>query len=651
MPLKPQANEKQRKIHYTLLWAALLTGLLCGVTVGAFLALTRDLPQINALESFKPSAITRVFSADQVLLAELYVEHREPVPFSQIPEMLKAALLTTEDRQFYEHSGIDIRGILRASVKNVLRGRLSEGASTLTQQLAKTLFLTPEKSFARKLREAILALQLERRYTKDEILALYLNQVYFGSGAYGAAMAARTYFNKPLQELTLAECALIAGLPQSPSRYSPLVSPALALKRRNNVLAQMHATGVIDTAAYQRALDEPLFPSQRPVRDQKAPYFISFIKEALEEAMGENLIYKGGLTVFTTLNQRAQIAAEQAVDDGLAQLEVRMQQNGFGQPHPQAALMAMDVNTGAIVSMVGGREETPNAYNRATVARRQPGSAFKPIVYALAVERGYNQNQTLMDVPVVFPNSSEDKDWQPENSSQTYDGEISIRWALAQSKNIPAVRLIDTLGPSAVVQFAQNLGITSSLNANLSLALGTSEVTLMELTAAYAAFANYGEYIKPYGIAEVRDDEGQIVWSAKPERHVALARASAAIVTDMLEAAIQEGTGWRARRLRDTLAGKTGTTNQFKDALFIGYSPVMAAGVWVGNDDGSTLGPQETGARAALPIWMAFMQKTRGDQPQSYFDIPDGVHSIYMDSKTGAPRSAEGDGAVKALVK
>lgn len=651
MPLTPDPIFKKSNTIRRLIWVALIAGILCGITAGGLLSLTRDLPQIKSLESFKPSAVTRVFSADQVLLAELYVERRQPVPISQIPEMLKIALLTTEDRQFYQHSGIDIRGILRATIKNIMRGRLSEGASTLTQQLAKTLFLTPRKSFERKLREAVLALQLERRYTKDEILAFYLNQVYFGSGTYGVAVAARTYFNKPLQDLTLSECALLAGLPQLPSRYSPLINPELALKRRNRVLTQMRATQAIDTATYQKAHDEPLVVAHPEDKGRKAPYFISYIKETLEAVLGENQIYKGGLTVYTTLRHNTQVIAEEAVREGLSQLEIRMQHNGIETPEPQAAQLALDVNTGGIISMVGGRKALQNAYNRATVARRQPGSAFKPIVYALAVERGFNQNQTLMDVPAIFQNPSQDMDWRPENFSLTYDGEITMRWALARSKNIPAVRLMDTLGPSSVVQFAQTLGIESLLHPNLSLALGTSELTLMELTAAYAVFANQGTYIKPYGITEVRNDEGKVIWRAKPEKRIALSRATAAVITDMLAAVIKEGTGRRAGHMIGPLAGKTGTTNEYKDALFIGYSPAIAAGVWVGNDDASSLGSRETGARAALPIWAAFMEKAVAGQPQSYFDVPDGVHPIYMDARTGAIRKERAAGSVRVLVK
>ncbi len=634
-----------------MLWAALLVGLLCGITAGALLGLTRDLPQIEALEAYKPSAITRVYSADGVQLAELFVERREPVSMAQIPPALITALLTTEDRAFYEHSGIALRGIARAAIKNVLRGRLSEGASTLTQQLAKTLFLTPRKSFIRKLREALLAVQLERRYTKDELITLYLNQVYFGSGAYGVAAAARIYFNKKIEALSLAQCALIAGLPRAPSRYSPLVDSQLARRRRDVVLTLMHRTGAIGADDFQQALQEPVATPAAQAQDRKASYFLAYIKKDLEEAVGADLLYKGGLTIYTTLDNRLQTAAKQAVSNGLGLLEDRMHHNGLPNPRPEAALLSLRVETGAILSMVGGRDGSGNSFNRATTALRQPGSAFKPIVYALAIEKGFEQNQTLLDAPAVFPNTSSRDDWRPENSSEGYAGEISLRWALAHSKNIPAVRLIEQLGPSSVVAFAQQLGIDAALKPNLSLALGTSEVTLLEMTAAYAVFANSGKYIQPYGVLEIRDDRGKILWRAKPEQHLAMTRISAAIITDMLRAVVTEGTGRLANRLPGHIAGKTGTTSGYKDALFLGYAPTIATGVWVGNEDASTLGPQETGTRAALPIWTEFMQAALADQSPAHFDIPDEGRTIYVDSPTGAQLPPDAPGAVKVLVR
>lgn len=643
----------KRKQKKGLFWIAALTGLLCGATAGAFVALTKDLPQIIALENYKPSAITRVYSSDQLLLAELYAEKRDPVPLSQIPDALITALLTTEDRRFYDHSGVAFKGILRAMIQNLRTRRFAQGASTLTQQLAKTLFLTPRKTLLRKAREAILALQLERRYTKDELLALYLNQIYYGSGAYGVASAARVYFNKELKELTLAQCALIAGLPKAPSRYSPLVNPELAVKRRNIVLKQMLITGAIAETDYRTAVEEVLVaPEKTPTRKKYAAHFINHIKQQLETIVSADRIYKGGLTVHTTLSHRFQQAAEEAVDRRLEQLEERRRANGMpSPPAPQAALIAIDVATGGLVAMIGGYGDKKGDFNRATMAKRQPGSSFKPIIYALAVERGYDQHQKLLDAPVVFQSSSRNQEWQPQNFSNRYDGEVTMRWALAHSKNIPVVRLMEQLGPSSVVQFGQALGIKSKIAPNLSLALGTSEVSLLELTATYATFANQGKSIDPYGIATVVDDTGQTIWKTKPKQRISMSRSGAAIVTNMLEAVIQDGTGRRARVLPGPVAGKTGTTNDYKDALFIGYAPSIAVGVWVGMDDASTLGPKETGAKAALPIWIDFLQAALEGQPQKYFDIPDDVRQVHINPKTGDMLPANHREAVPILIK
>ena len=616
--------------------------------------LTRDLPQITSLEGFQPSAVTRVFSADRILIAELYAQRRDPVELSRIPDNLKTALLTIEDRRFFKHSGIAIRGIIRAMVKNLLEGGYAEGASTITQQLAKTLFLTPRKAIIRKLREAILALQLEQRYTKNEILAFYLNQVYFGSGAYGAAAAAQRYFNQPIENLTLAQCALLAGVLKAPSRYSPLIHPELALQRRNLVLSQMFATQAINARTYQEALQEPVLTIPGQIVGQKAPYFIDFIKNHLELLFGADMVYKGGLTVTTTLSAQLQTVAEEAIAAGIDQLAYRIphnDHNDLSTANPQAALVAIDVDTGGIISMVGGNDYTQTKFNRAVTALRQPGSAFKPIVYALAIELGYNQDQTLLDAPVIFQQGENNKDWQPQNFSKTYSGEVSLRWALAQSKNIPAIRLIEKIGPSSVVQFAHSLGISANLRPSLSLALGTSEVSLLELTAAYGVFADRGTYTNPFGISEVRNKIGELLWTIKPEQHIAMSRASAAIITDMLTEVIRSGTGRAAGRLPGPLAGKTGTTDQFKDALFIGFSPKILVGVWVGNDEATPLGPNETGARAALPIWIAFMQRALTARSPSYFDLPDDVRQIYIDAKTGKPMSVKIHRAVKVLIK
>ena len=626
-------------------------GILCGIIAGVFFGLTRDLPQIRALENFNPSAVTRIYYATPAVLTEHFIEKRDPVPLKDIPHYLKTALIATEDRKFYKHSGVDIKGILRAIIKNIWAGEYVEGASTITQQLAKTLFLTPKKTIIRKMKEAVLSFQLERRYTKDEILKLYLNQVYFGSGAYGVESAARMFFGKTAKSLNLAECALIAGLPKSPSRYSPLVNLELALKRRNIVLKQMAATGIITEPVLNKALKQTLLPEKSGFDPVKGPYFVEHVRKFLEEIIGPTRLYKSGLTVFTTLSWPLQKAAEQSVENGLFALEKRMKKNKIINPKPQCSLISLDIQSGGILAMVGGRDFYKSPFNRATVNGRQPGSAFKPIVYAYAIEKGFPQSTLILDAPVVFKGARKGEDWRPENFSDDFKGEITFRKALTLSKNIPAVRLIEMLGASSVSHFGHTLGIKTPLLSNLTLALGSSDVTLIDLTASYSVFPNRGKLINPYCIMEVVDKDDRLIWRVKPRKKVVMSRAGASIITNMLKGVIEEGTGRKARIIRHSVAGKTGTTDEFKDALFIGFSPSISTGVWVGNDDFTTLGDMETGAKAALPIWIEFMKKALADKPYQYFDIPDDVVQIRMDATTGFLVRENSHRGVKALFK
>jgi len=637
-----------RNIIFILL--LLILGVSSGAIIGAFLGLTQDLPQIRALNDFKPSSVTRLLADDGSPLAELYIENRVPVSINDMPPELLAAIVTTEDRKFFTHSGIDVKGILRAAVRDIMAGEFIEGASTITQQLAKTLFLTSQKTLFRKLQEAVLAFQIERRYTKNEILELYLNQIYLGSGAYGVSSAAKIFFSKPLSKLSLAECALIAAMPRAPSRYSPLANKDLALKRRNIVLKQMVVTGNINESEYRKAVDEPIITHKQHRRAAEAPYFLDYIKNDLEKRLGSSMLYKGGLTIYTTLSLEMQVAAESAVENGLKSLEKRMQTRGQLDDLPQAALIALDVHTGEILAMVGGRDYRQSNYNRAATAKRQPGSAFKPIVYATAIEAlGFTQNMTLLDAPVVFKNIGSGKDWKPENFSGTYQGEMTLRKALTLSKNIPAARLMQKTGPATVVNFAHEMGIDSVLEPYLSLALGTSEVTLLELTTAYSVFPSGGQSITPFGVLEITDQGGHVIWRVKPQKKVVMSRQNAAIMTDMLRGVVLEGTGKRARALGRPVGGKTGTTDNYRDALFIGFSPDIAVGVWVGLDTPQPLGHHETGARAALPIWIDFMQSALSGRPYTYFDMPDNVVRKSMNPTTGEILPDDAPGSVEAL--
>ena len=623
-----------------------------GALGGFFVALTRDLPQIRSLGSFAPAAITRIYSADKVLLAELFVQKRKPVPLRLIPDYLKQAIIATEDNRFYEHPGVDPKGILRAIIRNIQARDYVEGASTITQQLAKTLFLTPRKTIMRKLKEAFLAFQIERRYTKNEILELYLNVVYYGSGAYGVEAAAEIFFGKSAHELTLAECALIAGMPKSPSRYSPLINKSRALKRRAVVLEQMAGNGIITQKQLKGAKALPLDLADQEKSSIKAPYFVAYVVSLLDKALGEATLYRRGLTVYTTLNYAMQKTAEKAVMDGLEQLDQRMESQGLLQEGPpQAALVSLDASRGTILAMVGGRSYQQSRFNRATMARRQPGSAFKPIVYALAVDQGFAQNHVLWDAPVVFKGAEEGQDWIPNNFSGEFKAEMTLRQALALSQNIPAIKLLNKLGPTRAVHFAHRMGIESPLDPTLTLVLGTSEVTLLELTAAYSVFPGGGLWTKPFGILDVLDRQGKSVWREKPQKRTVISSEAAAIMTDMLKAVVMEGTGQEAMRIGRPLAGKTGTTDGYKDAFFIGFSPTIVAGAWVGLDNHGTMGDKETGARAALPIWIHFMDQVLRGRLCHDFDLPEDVVQVRIDASSGLLATKDCPNAVTALFK
>jgi penicillin-binding protein 1A len=646
---------KRREIHAgrRFVWplAILLAGVLTGISAAVGLALFDDLPQIRELESFRPAAVTRVYSADRHLLTELYAEKRDPVPITAVPAALIDALLATEDRSFYSHGGIDLRGVLRAIWHDIRHMGFVEGASTITQQLAKTLFLSPEKSISRKIKEAFLAIQLERRYTKDEILEFYLNQIYLGSGAYGVAAAARVYFNKSLAELDLAECALLAGLPKAPSYYNPFASLERARRRRDLVLHQMRVTARVTEKALADALARPILLDPPPRPDSKAPWFVAYIKHKLDTLFEEGLLYRAGLTVETTLLLELQHYAQTAVEKGIHAIEQRTALPGNPGSPVQGALVAIDRSSGAILCMTGGRRGTFPGFNRAVDARRQPGSAFKPIVYALAVEQGLPQSLLLLDAPVVYPGAREGESWRPQNFSKRFSGKMTLRRALAKSVNIPAIRLLEMLGPAAVSRFAHNLGITAPLVPNLSLALGTSGVSLQELTGAYNAFSNRGRWVAPFAIVRVVDHRGREIYRHRPSQRLVMSRESAAIMTDMLQAVVLEGTAKSAAGLPVVTAGKTGTTNDNIDAWFVGFSPQITAGVWIGRDAYHPIGDGETGGRAALPVWVDFMRMASRNSPHHYFDHPPNVVRLPMDPVTGRLQPDGSRSAVRALFR
>ncbi|MCK5098201.1 MAG: penicillin-binding protein 1A [Desulfobacteraceae bacterium] len=632
-------------------------GIITGICAGFFFSFMHDLPQINSLKQFKPASVTNVYSSKNQLISQFYIHKRFPVSINNISHNLIDAIVSTEDRLFFSHPGIDFKSIVRALIKDIKAMSLKEGASTLTQQLAKTLFLSSEKTITRKIKEAILTLQIERRYTKAEILELYLNQIYFGNGAYGVQAAANTFFNKKAKDLTIGESALIAGIPKAPSLYSPLNNPELAKKRRNIVLKQMLKTKKISAQEYQTALDEHLINVDSNKNQVIAPYFIEHIKKDLKDKFNKQNIYTQGLNIYTTLSIDLQKIAEQSVSEWVIKQKSRKTDynDHIGHTGPQCAFIAIHPLSGQIRAMVGGTNFKSSKFNRATLAKRQPGSAFKPLIYAYAIEKGFAQNSTILDTPLSYSKEAgaapSNIQWDVKNYSDSYLGEITLRKALALSKNTCAVRLLEELGANKVIDFAKKAGIKSVLKPNLSLALGTSEVSLMELTSAYSVFANMGTSIKPYAIARITDSDNKILYTAKPEKRNVMSRQTAAIITDMLQAVIREGTGKKANFIKKGIAGKTGTTDDCKDALFIGYSPDIAVGVWVGNDDSTSLGKSQTGAQAALPIWINFMEKVLEKKEYQFFDIPDNTEMIYMDSDTGKIfDKIENHSVVKALI-
>jgi 1A family penicillin-binding protein len=623
---------------------ALVLGLAStAVGVGVYVLWPTDLPSVKALEEYAPSLGTKVYADDDELVAEFQAERRIFVPLRDIPRHLRNAIVAVEDARFYSHYGVDVRGIARAAYANFRHGRIVEGGSTITQQLAKVLFLTPDRSFSRKVKEAFLARELENRYSKDRLLELYLNQIYLGHGAYGVEAASRTFFGQSVQDLSLPQAALLAALPRAPGSYSPFEHPDLARRRRAHVLARMVEQGHLKPSEAKRAGETPLglIPPER--RRTSGQYFLEYLEKSLEAKLGSDLLYKGGLSVYTTLSPEIQRIAEQALRDGLQAIAARhptqpATANGPGSI-PQGAVVVIEPQTGYIKALVGGADFARSEFNRAIYARRQPGSAFKPFVYIAALEAGWTPRHLIEDSPVSYA-AGRGRVWEPENYDGKFRGPITLQHALEESVNIPTIKLLHEIGEQRVIDVARRLGIRSPVQKNLTLALGSSEVTLLELTAAYTALANQGVRMEPIAVRHITDAQGRLIEENIPQGRDAVSPAVAATITEMLRGAVERGTAFPARALRRPLAGKTGTTNDFANAWFVGYSPSMAAGVWVGHDRVRSLGPDETGARAALPIWIAVMRKVLKDRPVEEFPPPDGVAKAREDSPSAAGPAA-----------
>ncbi len=598
-----------------------------GVAIAAYVFWPTDLPPVKALEEYTPSVGSRVYAEDDEFLTEFQAERRIFVPLQQIPPGLRNAVIAVEDARFYSHFGVDVRGILRAAYANFRHGRVVEGGSTITQQLAKVLFLTPDRSFSRKVKEALLALELEKRYSKDRLLELYLNQVYMGHGAYGIEAAARTYFGKSVQDLSLPESSMLAGLPRSPGNYSPFERPELVLRRRAIVVGRLLEQGYISEAEAQAANRAPLdlVPSER--RRGSGQYFLGYLQQSLEAKYGSDVLYKSGLAIYTTLDAGLQRAAEQALREGLQAIVTRQAgraaNRGKGSPAagtPEGAVVVIEAATGYIRALIGGTDFARTEFNRALHAHRQPGSAFKPFVFLAALEAGRAPTEMLDDSPMRYVSAG--KEWVPENYDGKFRGAVTLQQTLEESINVPTIRLLEQLGVDPVIDAARRAGIQSPLPHDLTLALGSGDVTLLELTAAYGTFANQGIRMEPLMVRYVTDAQGRLVEENIPQGREAIAPGIATGLTQMLRGVVERGSGVAARVLERPLAGKTGTTNDFSNAWFVGYTPSLVTGVWVGHDRPRSLGHDETGARAALPIWVGVMRAALRGQPVEEFPTP-----------------------------
>ena len=754
-PAKKTPKKKPRTFWQTFGIGCLflsLAGLLLS-SIGAavlYFKYSKELPDVRVLKEFQPSTITKLYSDSDELIAEFYIEKRILIPKEKIPLKMKQATLAVEDSHFYYHFGIDPKAIARAFITNFKAGRVVEGGSTITQQLAKTLFLTRDRNITRKIKEAILAIRLELIFSKDEILEIYLNQIYYGHGSYGIEAAARTYFGKSAEDLTYEECALLASLPKAPNNYTPYRHPERAKKRRNHALRRMATLGFITQAESEEGQKAEFHLGEITGMLNRAPYFVEYIRQFLQETYGSKKIYREGLGVYTTLNIDHQEVAQQAVKENLLIADKRYgyrgplgtvdlsenpfiiqntlrEHNGFKEdeeialeqgitlkglvlevtdddvlvglgkdegiielkdmdwarkpntyvdgrwakiasakkalspgdlilvkvlgsreedmrwslsleqePTVQAGLISLETGTGHIKAMVGGYNFSKSQFNRAVQAVRQPGSAFKPIIYASAIKEGFTPASIVIDSPIIFKEKVDAFDkWKPVNFEKKFYGPTSLRTALTHSRNIVTVKLLQEIGVGRAIKMARDLGITSPLAKNLSISLGSSGMTLLELTSAYSAFANQGERISPAAVRLIENRKGDLLYSAQPEVTNPISSSLAFTVTSLMQSVVQNGTAKKVKVLNRPIAAKTGTTNNNVDAWFIGFSPEIATGVWVGRDDYEPLGVNETGSRAAIPIWLQYMKHALHDMPKLNFPVSKDIVFTKINPETG----------------
>ena len=704
--------EKPRRRRVLLALAAL--ALLAGGGLGAGFSYLYDFPELDYLRNYRPSTITRFYARDGRVIAELFQERRIPIPLSRVPAQVRQAFLAIEDARFYKHPGVSYRDIFRAFWRNLRARRLVQGGSTITQPLAKVLFLTPERTLTRKIREALLALEIERRFSKDEILEFYLNQIYLGSGAYGVEAAARGYFGKSTGQLTLTEAATIAGLPKAPSRFNPRIHPERARKRRGLVLQRMREVGDITPEQQAAASEAPirLVPRVSSVAPELA-YFAERLRRRLVRRYGPAL-YRSGLAVHTTLDLALQRSAHAALLKGIeeinrrrgflppggkrrrpprlgdkyqfriaelseggirgaiggfevsleipAGIDIRLLREGdlvLGrvirvdrdiktlrlewQSTVQGAVVAIDPRTGALLAHVGGTNFRRFQFDRVTQAKRSPGSAFKPVIMAAALSMGYTPAQILMDSPFVRRMPGTPKEWKPRNYTNKFHGPVTMRRALEKSLNLATVKLLDRIGPPKAIEFARRIGIRADLKPYLSLALGAFEITPLEFTSAYIPFARGGVTARTYEITKVTDGRQRLLEENVPETYRVIPSEVAYQIRSMLRGVVTSGTAKKARGLPGFIAGKTGTTNEYRDAWFIGFTDVLIMGLWVGRDDNKQMGYRASGGTAALPIWIDIMKTWLARRPEPSLGAvpPPGVSLVRIDARTGLLPSGE----------
>ena len=707
------------------------------VVVFLYRQFMETLPPIQAAVDYQPPTTTQIFAADGSLIGEFYSQKRYLVPLDRIPAYVRQAFISAEDDSFYEHKGVDANGILRAFVNNIIAGGKVQGGSTITQQVVKTVLLTPQKSYERKLKEIILSTRLEQEVSKDDILTLYLNHIYLGSGAYGVAAAADEYFGKSIEDITLPEAALLAGLPQAPSRYSPYRHWPEAKARQRYVLNRMYEEGYIDRETRDAAIVEPVSMASRKGSFQAAPYFVEHVRRILEEKYGRTVLYELGLRVKTTLDPRMQQEAETALRRGIDRLSaerggfhnayremsheernnyLRLQEAAFrGMERPESgfsyealvtnvrgssarvqvgpfagdlvipvsptgkqtklglmdlirarvveeddangdhgplrfeydpgpllegALVAMEPTTGVVRALVGGYDFDRSHFNRAIQARRQPGSSFKPLVYAAALDRNFTPASVIVDEPISYKDNG--RIWSPQNFDKKFHGPTSLREALTKSRNVVTVRLAERIGLSYLTNYLPRFGLQGPIPRNLSISLGTLEVTPMELAVAYSTFANNGLRATPVMITEISDAQGQVLERNEPQLTQVLPPTTAYQMTSMLQDVVRRGTGTAAQGLAQPTAGKTGTTNDLEDAWFVGYTPQLLSVVWICLDNKRLLEPKSTGGKVSAPIWKDFMAQALKDVPEGHFPVPDGLRCVNIDPATGTRAGAGG---------